>query len=719
MIIIKQFQNRLDNFTHKYNIDKTNLLSDTKVVIFICIVFDLLIFGLLNLLLGIITNKLNFNLLYFFIPRLNFSPIYFIMFIILIVINLIIAYKFKQSFKSLNINQKGSSRFTTFDEIKSQYKPIPEYGTFVGRGGIIISRTNDKIYIDDSPTNNLIIGTTRSLKTETLVIPMVDIYSRAQLQASLIINDPKGEIASASYNVLKSRGYDVFLINSTDPAFSHSFNPLEEIKNAYKSGDIDSAQSLTNSLTHIIFNDTHSKDKFWHQSASSLTNAIILAHVIDCVKSNQQEKINLYSVCNFLNELGSKEIILNPFTNEKHNALDSFFKARELGDIAKLEYATSDFAKGQARGGIYSTASNGLRTFIKSGFAKMTSTNDINLENIGFGEKPVAVFLTTPDFDTSAHFLSTIFVKQLYFMLARKCTKVDGGCCKREVVFLLDEFGNMPSIPDMDVISTVCLGRKIKFNLIVQDYEQLKTRYPNGYRTILGNCGNQIYLLSASNDTAEIFSKLIGYQTLKVYTRSGKFLSLDKSMNESFEKRALIDPNELMHLKCGETVISRVTKRKDLNDRDITSYPIFNKGKNKFKPRYEYLSHIFDTSKSIYHIDLNSNHKNINLKNYIYFPDIDIAKEVNLLNEQNIDKNTSSISLNTTSSDCFLSELLSEQKLKIMFSKLKLDVTDMYLSDFYNHLYNLLQAQKLTSDQYTTTIEFLKKKSTSTPESEE
>ena len=43
---------------------------------------------------------------------------------------------------------------------------------------MIISRMGKKLYIDESPANNLIIGLTRSGKGEMFAVPSVDVYSR-------------------------------------------------------------------------------------------------------------------------------------------------------------------------------------------------------------------------------------------------------------------------------------------------------------------------------------------------------------------------------------------------------------------------------------------------------------------------------------------------------------------------------------------------------------
>ena len=94
---------------------------------------------------------------------------------------------FYLAYRSLDVGQKGTSRWTSRDELAEQYRLVPEKTySFPGGGGVPIARTETGIYIDDSPVNNLIIGISRSGKGELVVFPEIDIYSRAEKKASLV-----------------------------------------------------------------------------------------------------------------------------------------------------------------------------------------------------------------------------------------------------------------------------------------------------------------------------------------------------------------------------------------------------------------------------------------------------------------------------------------------------------------------------------------------------
>ena len=548
--------------------------------------------------------------------QFKYKTYYLTTFAVIIFADIKVIYSTRMNFKDINKGQKGTSEFTTLKELQQQYKAVPEKDEeYSGHGGVVISRYKNKIFVDDSAVNNLVIGTTRSGKGETFVFPTIDVYSRATEKPSMIINDPKGELVSSSYETLIKRGYEIQILNLLEPINSMSYNPLQLIINAYKNKDYSTAQLLCNTLTFSLYNDPSAKDKFWLISAQSLVNALILAITKDCVEGGHEEKITLYTVANFLSEKGSTE------DEDGNNELDNFFKSRDAFDISKMQYATSNFAKGTTRGGIFATAMSKIQIFTFDEIAKMTSKNSYDLEQIGFNEKPVAIFMVIPDYDSSNHVIASIFIRQTYYMAAKKASLSRSGKCTREIVYLLDEFGNMPPIEDFANIITVCLGRNIRFNLIIQSYSQLKKLYGDNKDTIVGNCGNQIYILTSDEATAKTFSEMLGNRTLINNSISGKEL-FNKSTTASIDKRELLDKNELMSLKEGESVVIRVIKRQDNQKNRITPRPIFNTGETTLKYRYEYLNDEFDTSKSIRELNIISQHKDVDVKDLIITAEI-------------------------------------------------------------------------------------------------
>ncbi len=608
-----------------------------------------------------------------------------------------LAYLMKLNMTPLSKSQlKGSRHFASVKELNNEFRSVPEKkDKFKGSGGFPISRYNDRIFIDDSPVNNLIIGTSRSGKTQIEVIPAIDIYSRAEKQASMIIADPKGELSAAAKATLEKRGYTVLIFDLMN-FMGLSYNPLQLVLEAYLRGNKPEAQLLANTFSYILFHDPTAKDKSWENWSIALTNALILAVVIDCCaeadKCEKEEdkqkwygKINMYSVSRLLVDLGETD------ENGK-SPLDNFFLSRSLNDIARIQYASVAFAGGKTKGNIFSNTLSQLIKFTMEPIAKMTSKNTISLEKIGFDKnKPTAVFLILPDYDTSNHFLATIFISQLYYVLSKKCS-VTNGKCPREVVFILDEFGNITPIPDIAHILSVCLGRNIRFDLIIQAYSQIYQLYgQQDGKTILSQCGNQIYILTIEQDTAKQFSSLVGNKTVTELSRNErKNLSLDKHISERPDMKPLLNPNELMELEPGESVVVRVTKRNDLKGRNIRPSPIFNHGKTAMKYSYEYLSDDFSDS-SLPASDLSDSclHRDVNLEEILYSPFVERAAErvvtekalpfdpplenkltetkkrqiKKFLSADGFDPNSIDFSMTVTQFDCFLQELLDKEKI--------------------------------------------------------
>ena len=516
-------------------------------------------------------------------------------------------YNIKMNYDSLNKGQHGTSEFEKVSELKKQYKIIPAKDKgYEGSGGVIIGGLQEKyksyrLLIDEGPIHSMVIGITRSGKGETFVFPMLDVLSRANDKPSLVVNDPKGELAGASYEILKERGYEVHVFNLMQQHMGMGFNPLQLVVDAWKEGDISLAQQYANSIAFSLYHNPNAKEPMWDESAASLVTAIILGLTEDAVKTGKEEKVNMYSVASFLSSKGSD----NDEENGT-NALDEYFKARDELNPATLAYSTSNFAGGNTRASIFTTAMSKLQIFMLEPNAKLTSYNSLDLTDIGFGDKPVAVFMVTPDYDQSNHVLASIFVSQLYRVNAERATKSPAGKMKRHVHFLLDEFGNMPTVEGMAGMVTVGAGRGFRFHLVVQAYSQIKSQYGEESDTIIGNCSNQIYILTKDKQTAEQYSSLIGTKTITDVSRNGRLFSMDKSHSEAVKERPLMMPDELMQLKEGESVVVRANKRQDNKRRKIVPKPIFNTGVTAHKFRWEYLSDDFDNNKSILDLPLMS-----------------------------------------------------------------------------------------------------------------
>ncbi|EVE48644.1 TPA: VirD4-like conjugal transfer protein, CD1115 family [Staphylococcus aureus] len=355
-------------------------------------------------------------------------------------------YQFRQRFKSLNNNEKASGRFATRKEITQQYKAIPQREhAFEGEGGLpvamfgvydFVTKTKqyleqrktaireingitdltadeklelrkDKLgkmnkefattffskreftFIDESPTNNLIVGTSRSGKGEIVVLSMIENYSRSSEQPSLIVNDMKGELFSASYKTLENRGYLVEIFNLDQPMESTmSFNPLQQVIDEYMKGDLGEAQEMTKQITYTLTNNEGVEDNEWNLMAGALINAMILALCEETLPKNP-EKVTLYSVSNMLQTLSTKRFykeiaIGNKVQLIEVSALDEYMERFPSHSPAKTQYATVQAAPDKMRSSIIGTALKALQPFTTDTIAKLTSHTSFDINKLGF-----------------------------------------------------------------------------------------------------------------------------------------------------------------------------------------------------------------------------------------------------------------------------------------------------------------------------------------------
>jgi len=133
-----------------------------------------------------------------------------------------------------------------------------------------------------------------------------------------------------------------------------------------------------------------------------------------------------------------------------------------------------------------------------------------------------------------------LFVISHLFQLYRQTLFIEAQKQKKKslplrVNYLLDEFSSLPPIKDFPAMITASRSRNIRFNLLIQSFNQLYQRYGNDAETIKGNCENWIYLHSREKSTLEELCLLAGMKSNNEQLASTSLLQrLDKDKGEAF-----------------------------------------------------------------------------------------------------------------------------------------------------------------------------------------
>ncbi|WP_438835876.1 type IV secretory system conjugative DNA transfer family protein, partial [Streptococcus pluranimalium] len=501
-----------------------------------------------------------FNARVFFIAPILALPIF--------IIGLVIAWRsawvnFEQ-YRDYNHNEEGDDRFATVKEIHQQYKKVPnKTETYSGEGGVpvlhetrrsltgltlgsqmlwqnrtfsrymtnaerilgIYARASGDYYIDDSTTNMLGIGMTRSGKGEGHITTTMDINSRAEIQPSMVLADPKGEHYQSSYKTMRRRGYDVNVLSFQNMDWSMSYNPLALAIAAAKKGYYEMTQTRVNAVAEAIYRKTkpgvgNGNAKYWEDTSISLFNAIAMA-LIDRAnetfkngETDAWDTVTVRNIAKFLTDLGSEEVFVNDFgeivenpdrdqqVKKKSKITVYFDNLRKINqeqfskfrDMADLNFRSSDFASEETKGNVFSSMMSGINLFLQDNIAKLTSKNSIDLESVGFPRRLSVKFRSSSNVamrNEYAHKTAkvTITSQSVWGKTTRQVTHVNAATA------LIDGEGYLtyviePKLPDQFLVT-------IDF-----DHE--------------------------NNGDAAIRSNVFQFSAEKVYQKRGKIIKLDE-----------------------------------------------------------------------------------------------------------------------------------------------------------------------------------------------
>ena len=152
---------------------------------------------------------------------------------------------------------------------------------------------------------------------------------------------------------------------------------------------------------------------------------------------------------------------------------------------ARAAYGQSRMTTDKFRAGVFGGLLSILELWADINIAYLTAAQDHDLESPG--TRPTAIYLVIPDERTTYNTLAVLYIAQLYQALIDLGNRSPGRRLERRVNFILDEFGNLPAIPDFCTKLTTCRSRNIRFLLAVQGLDQIEHRYP-AHRAVDQGC---------------------------------------------------------------------------------------------------------------------------------------------------------------------------------------------------------------------------------------
>ena len=402
--------------------------------------------------------------------------------------------------------------------------------------------------ISTSQLHALIVGTTGSGKTTGFVDQNIAILGRSKGKPSMLIADPKKELYEKHAEQLKSEGYTISTLDLREPYSSARWNPMQvlirrirqvkELQNNLKCEDgkycacgevflsYDDARTRVQELKDEIFENTmdlvytlcpvQNKDQpTWEEGARNLIFGLVLAFCEDVISGKMDEKqLQLFNVYHNITKYCSEDTTaLKQYLLENR---DEYSKVRGLVNTVLI---TSD----KTLTSYLSEVNAYIQQLSDDGILSMTSDDDLNIVNMD--ETPNAVFIIVPDERFTRHRFVTLFITQMYKELVEKANlnlrrgDTETAILKRKAYFILDEFGNLPKLENMEGMVTVGRSRGIRYLFVLQSFSQLNAKYGKDIADILkSNCNIKIFIGSDDPETRREFSELCGQKKIKNFS---------------------------------------------------------------------------------------------------------------------------------------------------------------------------------------------------------
>ena len=477
-------------------------------------------------------------------------------------------------------NQHGSARWASNKEEKEMFSFVTEGSAT--KPGFVAGRKDGKYIVDTSDQNLNLVAPPGSGKTKRVIIPTIHYNGVVNKNtkgngASLLLTDNKGELYNSTSQGLRNNGYKTACLDFANPLASLKYNLLCNVNryiDEYKSTDNEAkkiiaygkaeryAKVLADSIVSSVQDSQNSSDasEYFNETARGLITGITLL-VSEYGEKHQRHIISVFKIIIELNGLsdGSSDMLQKSKLEELLNYIDNDRIKNYVGASMKADVRTSM--------NIFSSALGKLVKFIDAELEQMICGQSDELGYIDFLRNPTAIYLVCPDENTTRHFFASLFIRYMTNDLIEESRKYLNQELPRKILYLWDEFGNMPAVKNIDTIFSAARSRGIRILIALQSYAQLEKNYNKQMAEVILD-STQItmftYVSPNSEATAERFSKMLGSQTIKTgsvnYSSQSNSFGGSSGVTYNLMGRNLLMPNEIMTLPAGTFIIVKAGK---------------------------------------------------------------------------------------------------------------------------------------------------------------
>lgn len=529
--------------------------------------------------------------------------------------------------KLANKNEHGSARWSTFNEIKKNFKKNSLDNIKSVGYPVWFSKDLKYVWWDYESPHHTYLGSSGSGKSSTSVLPLCSFIANSKEKRSVFITDPKAEIFNKASKMFQDNGFEIITLDFRSPELSNKINLLEPSILEYEkymdllkqSQDLDlESERIKQEIIkleqekELLSKKRGKRSKRFYEIPNLIENEN--QKVLNIPK--EQLKLNNKAMSHYAesNRLVTSLSLMimqeketkDPFwNNSAKNLLEGiigmFLEDYKDGKIKREQITLSSVKKFQNSSmtesnfkrfklyiekkpygsaskdkliSILSTSENTYKSITSVFNEKMSLFDDVNVENITsssdfdfdiLGKKASVLFFIVPDEDKIYFTLISIIIGLLYRELVKLANSREDKKIKVGIDFILDEFANCPPLPDIETIVSVARSRNMRFHFYIQSFAQLDNVYgKDTAQIILDNCA-LTYLKTNTQETAEAISKRLGNKTIESgsVNYSISLTNASGSKSSNLMGRPLLTADEIKQLHY-KTIIF-----------PIVGYPVF------------------------------------------------------------------------------------------------------------------------------------------------
>lgn len=449
----------------------------------------------------------------------------------LVIYALVLLYCFSTLKNKRYGEEYGSSKWGDVNKIMRKYRQDPKTDRIFTdkiRFGLKCNKYRRNLF-------TMVVGGSGARKTTGYTIPNI-----LQGGTTLVVLDPKGETIRATGRALENDGYKVIVLDLLHMEKSHRYNPF-----VYFKSDNDIQRLATIVMKATGQKDSKPQDPYWENAAEEILMALMMYLHYEAPPEEQ----NFAMIMDMIRLIRAPEG--EDGDEQSVSPIERLFldlRVRKPDHPALRYYEDFIGIPQRTLETIKSTLTAKLSKFNIDSLISLTSTDEMELDKLG--ERKTALFLVTPDNDTSFNFVASMLYMQAFQVNMDIADNKYEGMLPYNIHFIMDEFANVALPDNFKTVQATMRSRGMYASIMLQNMSDLKALFEKDWESIVGNCDTFLFLGGNEPSTHKYVSERLGKETLDTNTYNHTHgLKGNYSTNDQKAGRELLFPDEVSRVE--------------------------------------------------------------------------------------------------------------------------------------------------------------------------